>query len=159
MPQTPHPFRESFRPMSDPVATTWRSHRARPAATVAMPGWGMALRRGMMMRCPSCGTTSAFEGYLKVRSNCPHCAAPLGRVPCDDAPPYITLVIALHFIIVAMLLADFDGGMNWIVSMMIFVPLTIVLLLAMLRPVKGITLAIMLKNDMLRPADVSRSDA
>lgn len=50
-----------------------------------------------------------------------------------------------------MLLADFDGGMNWIVSMAIFVPLTLVVLLGMLRPVKGMTLAIMLKNNMLRP--------
>ncbi|MDX5931329.1 DUF983 domain-containing protein [Acidiphilium acidophilum] len=137
--------------MSDPASTAWRSDRSRPVNPVAMPGWGPALRRGLMMRCPSCGTTSAFEGYLKVRPECPHCAAPLGRVPCDDAPPYITLVIALHFIIVCMLLADFDGGMNWIVSMAIFVPLTLVVLLGMLRPVKGITLAIMLKNNMLRP--------
>lgn len=109
------------------------------------------MRRGFAMRCPACGEAPAFIGYLTVQPVCPHCAAPLGRVPCDDAPPYITLLIALHFIIVVMVLADFDGGMNWITSMIIFVPFTVVLMLAMLRPIKGATLAIMLKIDMLRP--------
>lgn len=116
-----------------------------------MPGWSTALRRGLAMRCPACGNASAFAGYLTVTPVCPNCAAPLGRVPCDDAPPYITLLIALHFIILAMVLADYNGGMSWITSLIIFVPLTIALLLGMLRPVKGATLAIMLKNNMLRP--------
>lgn len=116
-----------------------------------MPGWRVALGRGLSMRCPSCGEVSAFDGYLKVRPVCPSCAAPLGRVPCDDAPPYITLIFALHIIILLMVLADYDGGMGWIESMIIFVPLTVLLLLLMLRPVKGATLAIMLKVNLLRP--------
>ncbi|MGC9269062.1 DUF983 domain-containing protein [Acidiphilium sp.] len=126
---------------------------------VVMPGWSTALRRGFAMRCPSCGEAPAFIGYLTVQPTCPHCAAPLGRVPCDDAPPYITLLIALHLIIVAMVLADFDGGMSWVTSMIIFVPLSIVVLLGMLRPIKGATLAVMLKNNMLRPLPVVRTSA
>jgi uncharacterized protein (DUF983 family) len=147
-------FRESIPPVSDQYSASWQANRAKHPPIVAMPGWMVALRRGLAMRCPSCGEASAFAGYLAVQPICPQCAAPLGRVPCDDAPPYITLLIALHVIVVAMVLADYDGGMSWITSMIIFVPLTIVLLLGMLRPVKGATLAIMLKINMLRPVPV-----
>lgn len=136
----------------DDTPTSWINPRTRVKSEVTMPGWRTALGRGLAMRCPRCGRAPAFDGYLKVRPECPVCAAPLGRVPCDDAPPYITLLISLHIMILIMVLADYDGGMGWIESMIIFVPLTIVLLLLMLRPVKGLTLAIMLKVNLLRPA-------
>lgn len=138
--------------MSDDLPTAWTASRTRVKPEVAMPGWMHTMGRGIAMRCPACGGASAFQGYLKIRPHCPRCAAPLGRVPCDDAPPYITLLIALHIIVLTMILADDDGSMNWIVSLVIFVPLTIVLILAMLPPVKGVTLAIMLKVNLLRPA-------
>ena len=128
----------------------WTPDRTEPKPIVAMPAWIVALRRGLAMRCPACGEASAFQGYLKVRPVCPHCAAPLGRVPCDDAPPYITLILALHIIVLTMVLSDVGGSMTDITSLMIFVPLTIILELLLLRPVKGGTLAVMLKVNLLR---------
>lgn len=138
--------------MTDETPIVWTADRSRAKPEVATPGWLETLRRGLAMRCPSCGEAPAFIGYLKVRPVCPQCSAPLGRVPCDDAPPYITLLIALHVVVLAMVLADYRGGMSWITSLLIFVPLAIVLMLAMLRPVKGLSLAIMLKVNILRPA-------
>lgn len=137
--------------MPNDMPTTWTIDRDRKKPEVAMPAWSVALRRGLRMRCPSCGNVSAFDGYLKVHPECPSCGAPLGRAPSDDAPPYVTLVIVLHVVILTMVLADYDGGMNWITSLFIFVPLTIALLLLLLRPVKGATLAVMLKVNLLRP--------
>jgi uncharacterized protein (DUF983 family) len=150
-------FTERIRTVSDPSSVDWQPKRFKQPPSVVMPGWIVALRRGLAMRCPACGDAPAFAGYLTVQPACLRCAAPLGRVPCDDAPPYITLLIALHIIIVAMVLADYDGGMNWIVSMVIFVPMTVVILLTMLRPIKGATLAIMLKINLLRPLPVNPS--
>ncbi|HEX7388996.1 MAG TPA: DUF983 domain-containing protein [Acidiphilium sp.] len=128
----------------------WTASRVRPAPEVAMPGWGLSLRRGFAMRCPACGEAAAFRGYLRIVPDCPHCAAPLGRVSCDDAPPYITLVLVLHIVGILVVLADYDGSMGFAASLAIFVPLTIVLELLLLQPVKGATLAIMLKLNMLR---------
>lgn len=132
------------------MPTEWTPDRTEPKSIVVMPGWIVALRRGLAMRCPACGEASAFQGYLKVRPVCPHCAAPLGRVPCDDAPPYITLLLALHIIVLTMVLSDVGGSMTDITSLAIFVPLTIILELLLLRPVKGGTLAVMLKVNLLR---------
>ncbi len=138
--------------VADDTDITWVAPRGRTKHEVAMPGWGVALGRGLSMRCPACGEASAFEGYLKVRRECASCAAPLGRVPCDDAPIYLTLVIALHIVILLMVFTDYDGGMSWVASLFIFVPLTLALILLMMRPIKGATLAIMLKVNLLRPA-------
>ena len=85
-----------------------------------------------------------------MRPVCPHCAAPLGRVPCDDAPPYITLLLALHIIVLTIVLSDVGGSMGYVTSLVIFMPLTIILELLLLRPVKGGTLAVMLKVNLLR---------
>ena len=138
--------------VAEDTEINWIASRQRTSSAVTMPSWRTAVRRGIRMRCPSCGKISAFEGYLRVRSECPVCATPLGRVPCDDAPIYLTLVIALHIVILLMVLADEDGGMSWVESLVIFVPPALALLLLLLRPVKGVTLAIMLKVNLLRPA-------
>ncbi|MCF3946237.1 DUF983 domain-containing protein [Acidiphilium sp. AL] len=141
---------EGIQTLSDDMPTEWTPNRAKPAPVVAMPGWVESLRRGLAMRCPACGEAPAFQGYLKVTPACPHCAAPLGRVPCDDAPPYITLLLALHVVVLIIVLSDAGGSMTYITSLVIFVPLTIVLELVLLRPVKGATLAVMLKVNLLR---------
>jgi uncharacterized protein (DUF983 family) len=130
----------------------WTSARGAGRPEVAMPGWALALGRGLAMKCPACGEAPAFAGYLTVRKQCPHCGAPLGRVPSDDAPPYITLLLALHIIAVIMVIADRGDTLNYITGIVVFVPLIILLELALLRPVKGATIAILLKVNVLRPA-------
>lgn len=114
-----------------------------------MPGWMTALRRGLGMRCPSCGAAPAFDGYLHVRSTCPRCAAPLGRVPCDDAPPYLTLLISLHVIALLAVLVDRGGALSSATMLAIFLPFTLVLVLLLLRPIKGAILAVMLKVNLV----------
>jgi uncharacterized protein (DUF983 family) len=117
-----------------------------------MPGWPVALRRGLMMKCPACGEAPAFMGYLKVRPVCPRCKAPLGRAPSDDAPPYVTLLISLHLIAFLLVIVDQGGALDYVTGIAIFVPLIVVLELALLRPIKGATIAILLKVNVLRPA-------
>lgn len=126
-----------------------------------MPGWMTALRRGLAMRCPSCGAAPVFDGYLHVRSTCPRCAAPLGRVPCDDAPPYLTLLISLHVIALLAILIDRNGALSSATMLAILLPFTLVLILLLLRPIKGATLAVMLKVNLLQasPDDAGSDDS
>lgn len=130
----------------------WTADHRFSQPEVPMPGWPLTLRRGLAMKCPACGKAAAFAGYLTVRKCCPHCTAPLGRAPSDDAPPYITLLLALHVIAIILVLTDRGGNLNYVTAMFIFVPLIIALELALLRPVKGATIAILLKVNVLRPA-------
>lgn len=112
-----------------------------------------ALGRGLVGRCPGCGQTHAFRGYLTVVPVCLACGAPLGAVRADDAPPYFTLLLAGHLIIPLLFWVDHSYEPPiWLMSV-IFLPLTVVVCLGLLRPVKGATLGLMLKLGMMKPDD------
>lgn len=141
--------------MPNDIEGAWSPDRRIGHPEVPMPGWPLALRRGLSMKCPACGEAPAFIGYLKVRPVCPHCGAPLGRAPSDDAPPYVTLLVSLHLIAIILVLVDRGGTLNYVTGLAIFVPLIILLELALLRPVKGAMIAVLLKVNVLRPVSAS----
>lgn len=118
-----------------------------------MPPLLTAVGRGIIGRCPACGQTRAFRGYLAVVPACLACGAPLGAVRADDAPPYFTIFIAGHIIIPLLFWTDraYEPPI-WLMSA-IFLPLTLILCLALLRPVKGATLGLMLKLGMMKQDD------
>jgi uncharacterized protein (DUF983 family) len=129
--------------------------RWQPDRTPRPPPWPVpslftALGRGLTGRCPVCGKGRIFNGFLRVVSECEHCNAPLGLARADDAPPYFTILIVGHIVIPAMLITQklYDPA-NWTLSA-IFLPLTLVLALGLLRPIKGATVGAMLSFNMLK---------
>lgn len=113
----------------------------------------MALRRGLRGVCPVCGEAALFLGYLRVRPCCPHCAAPLGRVHADDVPPYFTILIVGHIVVPGMLVLERAAAPPLWLQTAIWVPLTLILTLLLLRPVKGAIVGVMLSYGMLAPAE------
>jgi uncharacterized protein (DUF983 family) len=97
-----------------------------------------------MNRCPVCGQGPLFAGFLRVRATCRSCAAPVGRVRADDAPPYFTIVIVGHIVVPLMLMVEQNHEWSLWVMAATFLPLTLLLSLMLLRPVKGATLGLML---------------
>lgn len=152
---SPRPYQNRTR-IGDRMPTDlwkWAPKRGAEEPIVPMPGWGATLGRGLLMRCPVCGRAPAFRGFVTVREACPSCGAPLGRVPCDLLPPYITIVIGLAVIGVVMAFGDRGAaqgkGLGYAASLEIFIPVAIILSLALLRPIKGLVLAYMLKLSII----------
>ncbi len=96
-----------------------------------------SLFRGLACRCPACGQGRLYRAYLKPVDACASCGEELHHQRADDAPPYVVITIVAHVVI---------GGLLWLevarqppvwVHMAIWLPLTIVLSLALLPPVKG----------------------
>ena len=114
------------------------------------PGWAQALARGAVGRCPACGVGHAFRGYLKVVPECAHCGAPLGLVRADDAPPYFTIFLVGHFVVAAMFKLERAYAPSLWLQAAIWLPVTLVLSVVLLRPVKGATLGLMLKLGFLK---------
>lgn len=131
------------------------SVRWQPARTVLQPAWPVppittALGRGLACRCPACGETHLFAGFLRVMPECSHCGAPLGLARADDAPPYFTILIVGHIVIPLLLIMQkYADPPTWELSA-IFLPLTLFLSLALLRPIKGAVVAAMLSLNMLK---------
>ena len=136
--------------LNDQTPIQWQPDSSVPSVPWPVPPLGTALLRGLQMRCPACGQTNLFSGYLTVTPVCAHCGAPLGLARADDAPPYFTIVIVGHVIV---------GSMVWVeraytpplwLHAAIWLPLTVALTLLLLRPIKGATVGLMLKLGMLK---------
>ena len=81
---------------------------------------------------------------------CRNCGAPLGLARADDAPPYFTILIVGHIVIPAMLILQrTQDPPHWLMSV-IFIPLTLFLALGLLRPIKGGTVGLMLRLNLLK---------
>ena len=128
----------------------WQPDRTPPKPPWPVPSLGTALGRGLSGRCPVCGEGRLFTGFLRVVSQCECCAAPLGLARADDAPPYFTILIVGHIVIPAMLIMQkVDDPPSWLLAA-IFLPLTVLLSIGLIRPIKGATVGAMLSFNMLK---------
>ena len=108
------------------------------------------MKRGLLGRCPACGEAHLFNGYLRVVPECRHCGAPLGLARADDAPPYFTIFLVGHIIIPVMFLVERHADPSVWLEAAIFLPLTLALTLALLRPIKGGTVGLMLTLGLVK---------
>lgn len=132
--------------------TRWQPNRSPLLSSVPLPSLGTAIKRGLLCRCPACGQSHLFNGYLRVVPECRHCGAPLSLARADDAPPYFTIFLVGHIIIPIMLAVERHTDLAIWLEAAIFLPLTLALTLALLRPIKGGTVGLMLTLGMVKPA-------
>ncbi len=132
------------------VPTRWRPDRSAAPPSWPVPPLATALGRGLRMRCPACGQTDLFSGYLTVTPVCANCGAPLGLARADDAPPYFTIAIVGHVIVGGMWAVERAYSPPLWLHAAIWLPLTLVMTLGLLRPIKGATVGLMLTLGMLK---------
>jgi len=96
-----------------------------------------SLLRGALMKCPACGVGSLFTRYLKVADHCSECGEALHHHRADDAPAYFTIVIIGHVIVSLVLTVEMAYRPPLWLHAAIWLPLTILLALAVLAPIKG----------------------
>ena len=96
-----------------------------------------ALKRGFLGRCPNCGKGKLFRASLKTADECPECGEEFHHHRADDLPAYLVIFIVGHIVVGAFMgmeaLTDWPG---W-VHLAIWVPVTLVMSLALIGPVKG----------------------
>ncbi len=122
----------------------WTPTPSLSAPPAPLPPLGLAVRRGAMNRCPSCGEGPVFAGFLRVVPECARCGTPLGRLRADDAPPYFTILLVGHLLVPGVLWVE-KGWMPpmWL-HMAVWLPLFAILCTLVLRPVKGAVVGWML---------------
>jgi uncharacterized protein (DUF983 family) len=104
-----------------------------------------AILRGAGRRCPACGQTALFTGYLKVARSCTFCSAPLALYPSDDAPPYITLLLVLHVVVPLLLILEQTTDLPLWVYGAIVLPVAAILTVLLLPAVKGGMIGVLFK--------------
>ena len=101
---------------------------------------------GLRGRCPNCGSGRLFSGILKVAPACDHCGYDLAKADSGDGPAVFVILIAGFFCAFAMLFVEMTYKPPIWVHLVIFLPLTLVVCLGLLRPLKGLMLAAQFTN-------------
>jgi uncharacterized protein (DUF983 family) len=105
-----------------------------------------ALAAGLRSRCPACGRGPLFEGFLAVRRRCPVCGADLsGQDTGDGAVAFIVLLVGAIVVTLALLTEVRYAPPVWL-HLVLWLPLTVVLVLACMRPFKAVLIALQYKH-------------
>jgi uncharacterized protein (DUF983 family) len=135
--------------VSEATPVRWQPDRSPKSPAWPVPRLFEALLRGARCTCPACGKTRLFRRFLKVEARCAACGAPLGLARADDAPPYFTIVVVGHLIVPGMLIVEKAWSPDLWVHVALWVPLTVVLAVALLQPIKGMTVGVLTSMGML----------
>jgi uncharacterized protein (DUF983 family) len=96
-----------------------------------------AMKRGFLCRCPNCGEGKLFRSFLKSVDHCAVCNEDYTHHRADDLPAYLNIVIVGHIVVGGFMMTDLAWPMsNW-AHLAIWTPLTLILALALIQPIKG----------------------
>jgi uncharacterized protein (DUF983 family) len=96
-----------------------------------------AMKRGFRGRCPRCGEGKLFRAFLKVDDHCSACGLDFTPHRADDLPAYLVIIIVGHIVVPTALWIETDYAPAVWLQLAIYLPLTFVMSLALLQPVKG----------------------
>lgn len=103
---------------------------------------GTALGRGARCKCPACGQGRLFQKFLKVTPACSRCGEELHHQKADDLPAYVVMSIVGHIVVGLLLWTEVHYAPPYWVHASLWFPLTILLTLGLLQPVKGTIVAL-----------------
>jgi len=101
---------------------------------------------GMAGRCPRCGEGRMFKGFITVADRCEHCGLDFKFADAGDGPAIFVMLIAGFIIVGAALWLEVSYEPPMWVFLVVFLPLTLVVCLGMLRPLKGVLVALQYAN-------------
>jgi uncharacterized protein (DUF983 family) len=105
-----------------------------------------ALSAGLRSRCPSCGQGPLFQGFLRVRERCPVCDADLSGQDSGDGPVAFIILIVGAIVVALALLTEVRYQPPVWVHLVLWLPLTVVLVLGLMRPFKATLIALQYKH-------------
>ncbi|HEX5379035.1 MAG TPA: DUF983 domain-containing protein [Phenylobacterium sp.] len=104
------------------------------------------LLSGLTGHCPNCGEGPLFEGFLKVSPKCEACGYDLAKADSGDGPAVFVIMIAGFLVAFAALFTEVAYHPPVWVHLIVWLPMTVVVCLALLRPMKGLMLAAQFAN-------------
>ena len=97
----------------------------------------LAIRRGFRSTCPCCGEGKLFSSFLKPVENCAVCGEEMHHQRADDFPPYLSIFIVGHIVVAGFMATDLWLTLESWQHLAIWIPITIVLCLVLMQPLKG----------------------
>ena len=103
---------------------------------------GQSLWRGFKCRCPQCGKGRLFKSFVKSVDECSQCGLEIHHHRADDLPPYLTIFIVGHIVVAGFMAMEEMVELTMWEHLAIWVPVTILLRLVLMQPLKGATIGL-----------------
>jgi uncharacterized protein (DUF983 family) len=108
--------------------------------------FGSTVWRGIVGRCPSCGQGKLFRGYLTLAERCNHCGLNNGFADAGDGAIIFVILVAGFILVGGALFVEVRYAPPYWVHAILWGPLAILVTLGLLRPFKGILIALQFKH-------------
>ncbi|WP_102959900.1 DUF983 domain-containing protein [Mangrovicella endophytica] len=104
------------------------------------------IKAGVLGRCPRCGKGRLYTGFLSTAPRCSSCGLDYTFIDSGDGPAVFVILI-IGFIVCGLALwteVSFNPPL-WL-HLVLWVPLTFILCLPLLRALKGVMIALQFRN-------------
>lgn len=118
-------------------------HRRRPVRPLLE-----AIKRGFFGRCPRCGQGKLFRAFTKTVDHCEVCGEQISHHRADDLPAYLVITIVGHVVVGAFMAVELMTNWSSWQHLALWAPLTVILSVALLQPVKGAVVGLQWANYM-----------
>lgn len=99
------------------------------------------LSAGARGRCPRCGQGRLFSGWLSMAPRCEACGLDLAFADSADGPAVFAIFFVGAIVVGLAFFVEFNYRPPYWVHLALWLPLILVLSLALLRPLKGLMVA------------------
>jgi len=107
---------------------------------------GSTIRRGILGRCPACGQGKLFRGYLTLADRCNRCGLNYGFADAGDGATVFVILVAGFILVAGALFVEVRYAPPYWLHAVIWGPLAILVPLALLRPFKGVLVALQFRH-------------
>ena len=97
---------------------------------------------GLRCLCPRCGRGKLFQGYLTLKPRCESCGLDFAFADSGDGPAFFVMSFVGLVVVMMAMIVEFSYEPPLWVHAMLWVPLTLALSLILVRPSKGLLIAL-----------------
>jgi uncharacterized protein (DUF983 family) len=101
---------------------------------------------GLAGRCPRCGQGRMFSNFITIAPRCNVCGLDFAFADAGDGPAIFVMLLAGFVIVGFALFLEVTYEPPFWVYLVVFVPLTLIVCVGMLRPLKGVLVALQYRN-------------
>ena len=103
-------------------------------------------RTGLLGRCPRCGDGRLFNGFLTLAPRCENCGFDFDFADTGDGPAVFVTLIGGFWVLGLALYVEFTFEPPFWVHLLVTLPFALFICMGMLRPLKGLLIALQYRN-------------
>ena len=102
---------------------------------------------GIRCRCPRCGEGRLYSGFLQIGERCEVCGLDLAFANSGDGPAIFIIFLVSPVVIILAVIVEALFHPAPYVHLILWLPTTVILCLALLRPFKATMIALQYRHD------------